>query len=140
MNKFEESQCSCEKCQNMCKKCPCLATPEEIDKIAAAGFADKLAHTEWAVGLQFGMPLITMVQIRALPSTDNQDGAQGQCPFYNEKGLCDLHDLGLKPMEGRLANHANTPNVALINILSVVREWMPLQKYFKLVKRQQNAQ
>jgi len=29
----------------------------------------------------------------------------GECVFFNEKGLCILHDEGLKPFGGRIATH-----------------------------------
>jgi hypothetical protein len=32
---------------------------------------------------------------------------KGKCTFLNAQGLCDLHDKGLKPIEGRLADCKN---------------------------------
>ena len=50
-NFYSEHSCSCDKCKNMCKNTPCIGTPEEMIRIAKAGFHHKLAETYWAVGL-----------------------------------------------------------------------------------------
>jgi hypothetical protein len=88
----------------MCKKQPCIGTPKDILKIIMAGHADKLAQSTWMVGLVSGeinRP-IKMVQPLALEN--------GHCAFLDENDLCTLHDLDLKPTEGRLSHHDDFKN------------------------------
>jgi hypothetical protein len=50
----------------------------------------------------------------------------GFCTFYHD-GLCELHDRGLKPTEGRLSHHTITmENFKFGKSLSwnVAREWL----------------
>lgn len=46
--------CSCEKCKSQCRT-PCLGTPEDIERLIDAGYKDRLAPTEWLVGMLFGV-------------------------------------------------------------------------------------
>lgn len=89
--------CKCQECKKQCMRVPCLGTPDDILNLLEAGFADKLALTEWATGLFLGRVNYTIRMIQA-KSTE-----QG-CIFF-ENGLCRLHDLGLKPTEGKLSYH-----------------------------------
>lgn len=94
-NPESELPCSCDKCKNMCKS-PCLGTPRDIEAIMDAGFADKLSITKWFVGaIMAGEDPIDMIA----PAYNN-----GWCAFRKEDGLCELHDLGLKPTEGVLTS------------------------------------
>ncbi len=90
--------CMCAKCQSQCH-IPCLGTPEDILKLIEAGYADRLAPTEWAAGMIMGVcdQPVYMLQAR---QEDN-----GYCTFFHN-GLCELHDKGLKPTEGRLSHHS----------------------------------
>lgn len=90
--------CSCNDCQGMCRSTPCIGTPEDILRIINAGHIHKLELTKWGAGtIICGMPIILMVTPRQL---DN-----GQCSFFTPDGLCELHEAGLKPTEGKLAHH-----------------------------------
>ena len=97
MKAYEESECACSKCQSMCKT-PCIGTPNEMIDIALAGYADRIALTGWAAGMLFGTHN-RMVDIIA-PLYDEK---KGSCTFYTD-GRCELHEAGLKPMEGRFAS------------------------------------
>lgn len=79
------TQCKCNKCKSQCQT-PCLGTPEDIEKIIDAGYADCIYKTEWASGIIMGVTteMITMYQAEA---TD------AGCIFFKD-GLCELHDLG----------------------------------------------
>ncbi len=100
ITKEKENSCNCDICKNMCKTVPCLGTPKDISLIFLAGLGNKLTKTGWAVGLIAGTHdhIINMIQ----PKFEN-----GRCAFLNEKDLCQLHDLNLKPTEGKLSNHNN---------------------------------
>lgn len=116
--------CNCERCKAQCHT-PCLGTPEDINKLIEAGYQDRLEPTLWAVGMVLGLidyP-IKMVQARR---EDN-----GWCTFYHN-GLCELHEKGLKPTEGRLSHHSiKIDNFAPKKSLSwlVAKEWLPLQSF-----------
>ena len=91
-----ENACSCTTCQNMCRKTPCLGTPQDILTLVNNGHKDKLKGTIWGAGWSFGIGSIEMVQ----PHYDKDRGA---CAFLSEDNLCTLHDAGIKPTEGKLA-------------------------------------
>lgn len=122
------SECSCEKCKKQCR-IPCLGTPHDILRLIEAGYADKLAFTHWAVGMmldKLSMP-IPMVQIK---QTENG------CIFF-KNGLCELHDLGLKPTEGRLSHH----EIKLENYIfelslpwNVAKEWIEGENFGKIIR------
>lgn len=111
------TQCSCEICREMCHTA-CLGTPQDILRLIDAGYADRLSYAEWAVGLIHGIMTKTIPMVQA-------EERNGWCTFYLN-GLCELHDKGLKPTEGRLAHHQTCPedfdpdkNITFI----VAREW-----------------
>lgn len=110
--------CKCKICQSFCQT-PCLGTPEDILRLFDAGYGDKLKLTYWGVGMLYGVlnfPIL-MVQLSHQPT--------GCVLFRN--GLCELHELGLKPTEGRLAHHILTSeNLSFRKSLSwnVAREWL----------------
>lgn len=113
--------CSCEKCKSQCHT-PCLATPEDISKIIDAGYGDRLAPTEWVAGMIMGVTdrPIDMLQAKI---EDN-----GYCTFYHD-GKCELHDLGLKPTEGKLSHHSlKIDNFNPKKSLSwlIVKEWLSI--------------
>ena len=89
--------CSCDKCVKMCKTATCIGTPSDILKLLAHGYRNSLFKTVWAAGLRYGIPPIEMVQLEF-------DPVKRQCVMLDEHGRCKLHDLGLKPTEGRLAD------------------------------------
>ena len=43
-------QCSCSICKQQCHT-PCLGTPDDIERIIDAGYADRLELTNWATGI-----------------------------------------------------------------------------------------
>lgn len=111
-------QCKCSLCKEQCTT-PCLGTPEDIEKIIDAGFGGKLEITYWGAGILMGVTkhVIPMIQAHA--------GAE-YCTFFNN-GLCQLHDLGLKPTEGRLSHHSiRRDNFKASKSLAwnVAREWI----------------
>lgn len=116
------TECKCEKCRSQCRT-PCIGTPEDITKLIEAGYQSRLSPTLWAAGMLMGLtdhPIKMLQPIRE----DN-----GWCTFYHD-GLCELHDKGLKPTEGRLSHHSIridnfVPKKSLAWL--VAKEWLPLQ-------------
>lgn len=114
--------CSCEKCKSQCRT-PCLGTPEDINRLIEAGYNDRLAVTEWLVGMLLGVIDRPVLMIQAKVE-------HGWCTFYHD-GKCELHDKGLKPTEGRLSHHSiridnYNPKKGLSWL--VAKEWLPYQK------------
>lgn len=112
------SQCKCKLCQLQCKQ-PCLGTPQDIERLIDAGYADRLEPTEWAAGIIMGLcqGTINMIQARI---------EETGCTFF-KNGLCELHDKGLKPTEGRLSHHSlRADNWVAKKSISwhVAREWL----------------
>lgn len=119
------TECSCSACQNMCKRSPCIGTPEDILAIANAGYADKLTPTTWAAGIFVGLPAITMIQL--------QSDHNGCCMFEN--GRCKLHEMGLKPTEGMLAHHSNSPAPTSTHVTLVTAQtWTEDRQYYTVMK------
>lgn len=94
LNDFD---CSCNKCKAMCKTAPCMGTPSEMIKLIEAGFVDKLQLTIDFACMRYGLGPVEMI----MPLFNEE---KQRCTFLNENDLCMLHDLKLKPSEGRLAN------------------------------------
>lgn len=123
------SECKCRLCQQQCRTCPCLGTPEDIERLIDAGYGDKLALTDWCVGQLAGaIPApITMVQAQ---QTDKG------CIFFHD-GLCELHGKGLKPTEGRLSHHTTKiENFRFRNSIAwnVAKEWID-KRNFETIQR-----
>jgi len=91
----KETECSCDICKSMCKKCPCMGTPADIQKIIDAGLKEKLILNFWPDPKNESMPLPSVAPILTKKG----------CIFHDQRGLCELHDRGLKPTEGKLAIH-----------------------------------
>jgi Fe-S-cluster containining protein len=97
---FKTNECSCATCVGMCEHRPCWGTPEEIEKIIEAGLGDRLMNDYWIESpqdVQIFSPAIVGYEGRTAPFMPI-----GACTFL-KNGLCELHDKGLKPLEGRTA-------------------------------------
>ena len=111
----KEVECKCNACKQQCKT-PCLGTPEDIRKLLLHGYGDRLAVSEWCVGMIIGIEdsPITMLQAKY-----DENG----CTFFKD-GLCELHDKGLKPTEGKLSHHTTeTITVDKSVNVAVARTW-----------------
>lgn len=113
---LEPTACSCEACQAMCRRGPCLGTPQDILRIVVAGEGDKLAVTDYRALESVGIPRQTIMAPLLTP-----DG----CAFLKD-GLCTLHDRGLKPTEGRLSGCKRAPIHSLAIPAYVLLQWQIL--------------
>ncbi len=109
--------CKCKLCQQQCHQA-CLGTPQDIMRLIEAGYKDRLAPTAWVAGMMMGCTdhIVPMVQ----PLVDGE-----WCTFFHD-GLCELHDKGLKPTEGKLSHHSMrladwTPKKSIA--WNVAQEW-----------------
>ncbi len=113
------SFCKCQQCKKQCTA-PCLGTPEDIEKLIDAGYKDKILETTWLAGMMMGAVDHPIEMYQAEHRTDT-----GFCTFFKD-GLCQLHDLGLKPTEGKLSHHSlkaeNWTASKSVSIL-VAKEW-----------------
>ena len=91
--------CKCNLCKQQCHQ-PCLGTPQDILRLVEEGYAERLSYTQWAAGIFMRCTdhVVNMIQ----PKVEGD-----WCTFYHD-GLCELHDKGLKPTEGRLSHHSVT--------------------------------
>ena len=100
MEKYQETECSCPKCVDMCRRRMCWPTPEEAKKLIIGGYADSLLR-DW-----LDEPYIELLT----PANKGYEGRtvaflpETPCTFLTEANLCELHDLKLKPLEGRVAS------------------------------------
>ncbi len=118
-------QCKCNRCKSQCEVAPCLGTPQDILKLIDAGYADKILPTVWAAGVAMKIT-DKIVNIYASTQISRDKIGKGPCIFYKE-GLCELHDKGLKPTEGRLSHHSHTPETftsAKSLSWNVAKEWL----------------
>jgi hypothetical protein len=88
---MKESACSCQQCVRMCQHTPCLPLPGEVTKLVQEGYGTSLEIVE--------RHLIKVIRPRRQQN--------GHCTFLRN-GLCELHDKGLKPFEGRMVS-CDTP-------------------------------
>ena len=92
-NKGTARSCSCSDCVGMCKN-PCWPTPHQAVLIMDAGMTRRLKIYKWLDPENVGK----WAEVLA-PRSEN-----GVCTFF-KKGRCELHNRGLKPLEGGLAIH-----------------------------------
>ena len=125
------TECKCQLCKRQCHT-PCLGTPQDILRLIDAGYADRLAPTVWAAGVLMGVVAqpVPLIQAECLDGAWGgllDVGADCHCTFYTKDGLCELHDKGLKPTEGRLSHHSiRLDNFKRNRSISwaVVQEWL----------------
>lgn len=109
----EETQCACETCVSCCQR-PCWGTPAEAQRLIDAGLGDRLQNDWWCADHDIDL---------LCPASQGSEGddapeyvASGlfgwllppvliPCTFLTADGRCELHALGLKPLEGRVAYH-----------------------------------
>lgn len=111
--------CRCKLCRSQCEDTPCIGTPLDIKRLIDNGYADRLLITYNASAMLVGQ-LDHPVKMIAT------DFRNGKCPFFTADRLCELHDLGLKPLEGRLSHHSTTignfrPHRSIA--VNILKEW-----------------
>lgn len=128
------TECRCYLCKRQCQT-PCLGTPQDILQLMDAGYIDRLKPTMWAAGVVMGLTSEPVPLIQAECLGGDFDGmidlgVNSHCTFQREDGLCELHDKGLKPTEGRLSHHSiKLDNWKATKSISwaVVQEWLDPQ-------------
>jgi hypothetical protein len=129
--------CSCPHCIEMCKTYSCLPTPEEAKKLINGGYGNHLMmDTRPAIShpdlqIKTIMPAMVGFERKLAP----MEIGISPCVFLKED-RCALHNLNLKPLEGRFIRHDTPPEEERVffNILkgmwntesgsAVVKSWM----------------
>jgi len=86
--------CTCDICKAMCQE-PCWPSPDEAQGLIDAGYSERLMPGIWW--------RVEEGAVHVLSPSRQANRLSKRCTFQDRRGLCELHDLGLKPMEGRLA-------------------------------------
>lgn len=128
------TECKCRLCKSQCHT-PCLGTPQDILRLMDAGYTNRLAPTMWMAGMLMGVTTepVPLIQAECLDGAFGgivDIGVNSHCTFQREDGLCELHDKGLKPTEGRLSHHSlKLDNFKRQKSVSwaVVQEWLSPQ-------------
>jgi hypothetical protein len=102
MKQYIKTQCVCEICKEMCVRRPCWPSPDEVVKLIEAGYGDRLMLDYWCAD-----PDINIIAPACIGSERSRAPSFRftRCTFIGALGLCELHDIGLKPIEGRLTHH-----------------------------------
>lgn len=114
------TECKCNLCKMQCKT-PCLGTPEDMQRIIDAGYADRVSESLWAVGMMHGLCDFPVPNIAS-----NYDKQKKACTFFTN-GLCELHEKGLKPTEGKLSHHTtrlDNFNIKKSLAWTIIKEWL----------------
>jgi hypothetical protein len=117
--------CTCQECVEMCRTHPCAPTVEEAKQLIKHGFAKRLMLKIWVsrddpeciiVGL---CPAIMGHEMGADPLKSHI----GDCTFLKDE-RCELHNLKLKPSEGRFATHNTTHEQEESNTKEIIKTWL----------------
>jgi hypothetical protein len=96
----------------MCKWCPCWPAPQEAKILIEKGYAGKLMEDYWVRWTNDRYDPINIigpafVGYEKSTAPNWPQGAKDATCVFLENDLCQLHDKGLKPYEGRMANCQN---------------------------------
>lgn len=97
------TECDCERCSLMCMA-PCCGTPEDMMTLMDKGYGSRLMLDDWPD--YNGNPNLIK------PAMKGSEGCKAPwetrtaegCTFWKD-GKCELHSIGLKPTQGKLALH-----------------------------------
>lgn len=103
---FPDIECKCVRCQSMCHA-PCCGTPEDIENLIKNGYASRLMLDDWQTSdcnADIIKPALKGSELQLAPW---EVSSIAGCTFW-KNGLCELHDSGLKPCQGKMALHEMT--------------------------------
>jgi len=137
--KFEESICACKTCVSMCKTNPCWPTPNEVRELIKAGYGDRLMIDWWEdypEDIHLFCPASENFEKSRAPEAQDSieyfaGWTKGRCTFLSKDNKCELHDKGLKPLEGRVATHKTENNKESERVRNyIVHLWKGEQENF----------
>lgn len=105
----DSEPCSCPSCISMCRR-PCWPTPDDVRALISAGEAGKLMLDYWIGDFSgYVHERRTYVVCPANPGYEGRLASDYGFEFlgctFQKNDLCELHERGLKPTEGRAAHH-----------------------------------
>lgn len=115
LDKLTPVSCSCDKCVNICRTAPCIGTREDILKLVKSGYGNRLFPTVLAAPIvltMFGKPVSIVAS-----KFEN-----GKCTFLTEENKCELHDIGLKPTEGKITIHSEPTDINVFK--QIIETWL----------------
>lgn len=93
-------ECDCDRCSSMCHA-PCCGTPEDIKRLIENGYASRLMLDDLPGGADMIKPALKGYEGKESPW---EVASRAGCTFWKE-GKCELHSLGLKPLQGKASHH-----------------------------------
>lgn len=144
---IQPSECSCKRCQSMCRS-PCCGSVEDFEKLIDAGYADRLMFDDLPSvcdGGDFLKPALKGYEGKQAPWAT---GSELGCTFW-DCGKCKLHKSGLKPIQGKMAIHSNDhvahENADALAVISKADWESPrgkalIAKWKEMVKYKENEQ
>lgn len=106
----DTAPCTCETCEKMCER-PCWLRPAEAKALIQAGYGRRLMADYWvnADGPDTWLLSCALKEYESRTAPFWPAGKLG-CTFWLN-GRCELHALGLKPLEGRVHDHETGPHI-----------------------------
>lgn len=117
--KLHTNECQCELCISMCMTSPCIPTPSEAAKI-------EIRFPGTIIPTIIGSPETGETDIVMAPKGDRfffKGRQMCQCHFLTEEGKCRLHELKMKPIEGRMMHHEIAPLSRPLRQLIIKKFW-----------------
>jgi len=124
------SECSCEKCSKMCHA-PCCGTPDDMQKLIDAGYGERLMYDDLPGGEYMIKPALKGFEGEGAPW---EVASKAGCTFWKD-GKCELHESGLKPLQGKLALHGQSEK-EIDQVGDFINEaWQDEKKTNKVIKK-----
>ena len=99
LKSLKKYECHCKICRSLCDR-PCWPTPKEAEAIINAQLGARLMRDYYC-----NKEKDVFVLCPAIPGYEGKHARffpTGGCTFQKKNGMCILHDMNLKPLEGRL--------------------------------------
>lgn len=124
VNEGSAQSCTCPECVEMCRTYPCMPTVIEAYRLIQAGYSDRLMLKAWPA--PHDATLIILGLCPAIVGLEKSVGPlkthQGPCTFL-KNDRCEIHNLGLKPAEGRFATHATSSEQEGKFMVHIMKTW-----------------
>ena len=128
--------CSCDRCQNLCRTKPGWFTPEQIAPLARklglsieALFRRYLTIDAVLLGTRekrTAIYVLAPAMIGKSQGAISDPRAKGQCVWFQD-GKCGIHVL--KPRECAIMDHATAPAAGDMARAAIARQWQPQKKF-----------
>jgi hypothetical protein len=101
---LQPSNCDCDTCKRMCHA-PCCGSVEDMEKLIEAGYGNRLMFENLPSSIDCGDFLKPALKGHEGKYTPWETASLRGCTFWNKNGHCELHNLGLKPVQARIVDH-----------------------------------